>query len=188
MSARRRHITGGFSGRRGARRPSGGRIACPLVPGRLAIGRDDGQLLPLVIGYAAILALLITVVVDASTVFLQRRALSAAADGAALAAANAVDPAAVAEGRIAERGGLVVTPETASGAVARYVADAHLAERFPGFAVAGVDVSDGGAVVAVTLAARVPLPFVSVVAQAWSDGVPIGAAARARAPLVDPVP
>lgn len=162
--------------------------ADPQGARRFAVADDDGQLLPLVIGYAAILALLITVVVDASTVFLQRRALSAAADGAALAAVNAVDPAAVAEGRIAERGGLVVTPETASAAVARYVADAHLAERFPRFAVAGVDVSDGGAVVAVTLAARIPLPFVSVVAQAWSDGVPIGAAARARAPLVDPVP
>ena len=59
---------------------------------------DDGQLILLVLAYAVIAALLVTVVVNVSKVYLNRRSLVAAADGAALSAANQPDLAAVYNG------------------------------------------------------------------------------------------
>ena len=155
----------------------------PRAPA-LARRRDDGQLLPLIIGYAVVLALLITVVVDVSSVYLERRALAAAADAAALAAINAVDPAAVVDGRVGASGALVVSAETAVARVGDYVADAHLETRFEDFAVQAVELGGGGTTVTVTVAARVPIPFVNAISDDWRDGLMITAAASARAPLV----
>ena len=146
--------------------------------------RDDGQLLPLIIGYAVVIALLITVVVDVSTVYLQRRALASAADAAALAAINAVDPAAVVDGRVAATEALVVSDEMAVARVADYAADAHLDTRFEEFAVRGVDVGGDGTTVTVTMAARVPIPFVNAISDDWGNGLVIIASASARAPLL----
>jgi hypothetical protein len=56
---------------------------------------DDGSILVLVIGYTAIAAALIVLGIDVTKVFLARRALSAAADSAALAAAQGVDVQAI---------------------------------------------------------------------------------------------
>jgi uncharacterized membrane protein len=146
--------------------------------------RDDGQLLPLIIGYAVIVALLITVVADVSKVFLQRRALSAAADGAALAAVNAVDFSSVVSGRIADEQALVVTRARAAETVAQYAADAHLGAQLERFDVRSVQVSPDGTTVTVTVSCRVSLPFVNYVSSDWADGVPITATASARAPLL----
>ena len=52
---------------------------------------DAGQLTLLIIGFTALATLLILVGVDVSKVFLARRALSSAADAAALAAAQSVN-------------------------------------------------------------------------------------------------
>jgi len=150
---------------------------------RLRCGGDDGQLLPLIIGYAVVIALLITVVVDISTVYLQRRALAAAADAAALAAINAVDPAAVVDGRVGASEALVVSDETAVARVTDYATDAHLDTRFEDFAVRGVDVGGDGTTVTVTMAARVPIPFVNALSDDWASGLEITASASARAPL-----
>lgn len=54
-------------------------------------GRDDGSILVLSLGFIVICILALAVVVDASTVFLARRALQAQADAAALAGAQSVD-------------------------------------------------------------------------------------------------
>jgi uncharacterized membrane protein len=53
--------------------------------------QDDGSIMVLIIGYTAIAAVLITVGVDTSKVFLAQRALASAADSAALAAATGVN-------------------------------------------------------------------------------------------------
>jgi hypothetical protein len=53
--------------------------------------RDEGSILVLSLGFIVICILALAVVVDASAVFLARRALQAQADGAALAGAQAID-------------------------------------------------------------------------------------------------
>jgi uncharacterized membrane protein len=52
---------------------------------------DEGSILVLTLGYAVLLLALILVVVDASAVFLARRSLAGACDGASLSAAQSVD-------------------------------------------------------------------------------------------------
>lgn len=52
--------------------------------------RDDGQTSLLIVGFFLVAVLLVVVVVDASAAYLRRQELDALADGAALAAADAV--------------------------------------------------------------------------------------------------
>jgi uncharacterized membrane protein len=145
-----------------------------------ALGRDDdGQLLLLVLAYTVIAALLITVVVDVSQAYLYRRSLLAAADAAALSAANQPDLGAVYTGADAE-----VLPLSERGtlkAVEQYADDAQLADRFRDFEVSTVNTD--GAAVTVTLRAVVHLPFANLVTSRWRDGYPIEARASARSPL-----
>lgn len=151
------------------------------APARGAGGRrrdDRGQTVVLVIGLVAIAAALITVVVDASRVFLTHRALTAAADAAAAAGASGL-----AEGAVYEEG-----PEPAFlplgdgevlARVRTYVADAGLTERYRHVEVR--EVSTDGVSVRVRLAARVPVPFGALVGA--GSGVPVDADATARAPM-----
>lgn len=56
---------------------------------------DDGTIMLLTIGYVVLILGLVAVVVDVSAVLLARRSLAATCDGAALAAAQAVDTGAL---------------------------------------------------------------------------------------------
>jgi uncharacterized membrane protein len=69
-----------------------------VLTNRRDLHRDDGQLTLLVIAYALVAGVLVVVGIDASKVFLARRALAAAADAAALAGAEGVDTTAVYDG------------------------------------------------------------------------------------------
>lgn len=140
---------------------------------------DDGQLLLLVLAYAVIAGLLITVVVNVSKAYLYRRALVAAVDGAALTAANQPDLDRL------YSGGAEVLPLSEVGArsaVRQYVRDADLARRFDGFQV--LDVSTDGQTVTVRLGSVARMPFINVLSSNYADGYPIEATARARSPLV----
>lgn len=139
---------------------------------------DDGQLILLILAYAVIAALLVTVVINVSKVYLYRRSLVAAADGAALSAANQPDLASVYAGA---GGSLPLSRRGTAAAVRQYAADADLADRFEGFDVASVETD--GVVVTVTLRARVPMPFANLVSAEWAGGYPVRAEARARSPL-----
>jgi len=146
--------------------------------GRVPPGGDDGQLLLLVLVYAVIAALLVTVVVDLSKVYLYRRALVAAADGAALSAANEPDLASV------YRGGNRLLPLSDAGAqaaVRQYEADGELDDRFEGFRIDEV-VTDGTEV-RVRFEAVVHLPFATLLVGRWRGGYPVQATARAESPL-----
>ncbi|HEY4315670.1 MAG TPA: pilus assembly protein TadG-related protein [Actinomycetes bacterium] len=146
--------------------------------GRVPPGGDDGQLLLLVLVYAVIAALLVTVVVDLSKVYLYRRALVAAADGAALSAANEPDLVSV------YRGGNRLLPLSDAGAqaaVRQYEADGELDDRFEGFRIDEV-VTDG-TVVRVRFGAVVHLPFATLLVGRWRGGYPVRATARAESPL-----
>jgi uncharacterized membrane protein len=158
-----------------------------LTPAR----RDDGSLTLLVIGYVTIAAVLIVAGIDASKVFLAHRALSAAADAAALDAAQAVDKAAVYAGTAGGCGNLLPLDETAA---AQRAQDA-VGEQLPGLrqTFASLDdpqtqVVDG--TVTVNLSGSIALPFGRVLAllvPGHADGrVHIDASAHAQSPLTSP--
>lgn len=141
---------------------------------------DDGQLLLVVLAYTVIAALLITVVVDVSQAYLYRRSLLAAADAAALSAANQPDLGAVYTGD--DAAALPLSEDGTLRAVEQYADDAELADRFRDFEVVTVDTD--GAAVTVTLRAVVHLPFANLVTSRWHGGYPVEARANARSPLV----
>lgn len=139
---------------------------------------DDGQLILLVLIYAVIAGLLVTVVVNLSKAYLYRRSLVAAADGAALTAANQPDLERVYTGAGPV---LPLSEQGARAAVTQYMRDADLEGRFDGFRV--VDVSTDGQTVTVTLAAVVRMPFLNLLTTDVRGGYPLDATARARSPL-----
>jgi hypothetical protein len=152
--------------------------------------RDGGALTLLIIGFVLVAGALVAASVDASKLFLARRALSSAADAAALAAAQAVDRAAV----YGPGGGgcdrlLPLDPDRAARAVAATLDDA------PDLRRVFVTVDDpqttvAGRTVSVRLAADVALPLarvVGLVATGVRAGqVHIAVTAHAQAPLVVP--
>lgn len=139
---------------------------------------EDGQLLLLVLAYAVIAGLLVTVVVDVSQAYLYRRSLLAAADAAALSAANQPDLARVYTG---EGSALPLSEQRSRAAVTQYVQDGELPARFDDFEV--FDVDSDGVSVTVTLRAVVHLPFVNLVSSRWRGGYPVQARATARSPF-----
>ena len=144
---------------------------------------DDGQVLLVIIGYALIAAALIVVAVDVSAVILARRALSALADGTAIAAAQAAD-----EPRLYARGAgdvLPLVPDGVRAAAATYLERRDAVINYPGLQL--VEASTDGTTVTVTLTEDKPLPFlplVSALTGAFPGGtVRMTATAHARAPL-----
>ena len=82
----------------------------------------------MIIGFALILGLLVTVVVAASRVFLFQRELSAMADGAALSAADGIDTSAIYAGN-----GVVRLDQVAATNLARsYLSDSGAGGQVPG--------------------------------------------------------
>ncbi len=142
---------------------------------------ESGQLTPLVIGFAVIVILAVTVVANASNAFLHRRSLASWADGAAPVAAQRIAEQVVYTGRLGET--LPIAEDEARAAVLDYVVRSGLGERFSGFTV--VDVSVNGATDAVTVefAARVPLLWASEVTAGYAGGIPVSARTTAVSPL-----
>jgi uncharacterized membrane protein len=142
---------------------------------------DGGQLILLVIGFALITALLVTVVVNASNLFLMRRSLAALADGAAVAAANGIDERALYTNGL--NGGRVPLSEAAAEGLVRDYLESYLdqtgaSDRFPQLQL--VDVTTNGGVATVSLRVRMELPFINAVSEDHTRGVRIRAVASAR--------
>lgn len=124
----------------------------------MRVKRDDsGQLLLLVLVYALIAAVLVMVVTDVSKVYLARRSLASTADGAALAAAQAIDRAAFY--RDGASGELRLDPTAAADAVRSYAERNGLAARYVDFSFDAPRLSADGRTVRVRLHCRVVLPF-----------------------------
>ena len=82
------------------------------------MSRDDrGQITVMTVGFFVFLGLLVVVVVNASAAYLQRQSLNNLADGAALAAADALS-----QKTFYEQGTVELDPREARQAVAEYVA------------------------------------------------------------------
>ncbi len=152
---------------------------------------DAGQVVLLVLGYAVVALLLMTVVVAATSVHLTRHRLMGLADGAALDAADALDLArfygtgTVGSGEgVAERGPVPLTDAGVRRSVADYLAVAAPAQPFPAPAVGAGTGTPDGVTAQVTLTTTARVPIVSAVLRPWSRGVRVTVTARARARAV----
>jgi hypothetical protein len=161
---------------------AGARRQRTLARLRTRPSEDRGQALLLLIGLAAILVALTGVVADASRLFLYRRALVSAADGAATAAVQALDEAVVyRDPGVFRRGALPLDASAARGAVQRYVQNAGITSQFDAFSIQSVGLSPDGTAITVTLSARVGLPFPGIVPLRSVSEARIIAASTARA-------
>jgi len=143
---------------------------------------DNGSVLLLVLGLVVLAALFVTVVMDVSALFLDRRELIAAADGAALAGAQAVDEAELYTKGLPESGPLTLDQARARAAVNSYLATTGLLTRYEGLVV---EIDTTSSTVSVRLQATVQLPVVNAVTPGARDGVAVDAAATARTAVVD---
>lgn len=129
---------------------------------------DDGQITLLVIGYVAIALVLVVVGIDVSKVFLAERALSSAADSAALAGAQGVDTRALYSGPGIRCGATLPLDQ---GRAETFVAAswddeaADLGSTFSRLATPRTDVAGGD--VSVELSGEVSVPFGRVLG--WLD-------------------
>ncbi|WP_435769740.1 pilus assembly protein TadG-related protein [Nocardioides sp. SYSU DS0651] len=117
---------------------------------------ERGQATPLIVGFAAVLLLLVAVVVDASVAYLERQRLDALADGAALHGADLG-----AQGEQAYTGGLAagdlpISPREAERAVRGYLRMVGAHADHPGLRAV---VRVRGDRVVVELSAPVDLPL-----------------------------
>ena len=121
-------------------------------------GRDDGSMIPLVLGMVLITTLLVTVVTDVATMWLARRSLQATVDGAALAGSRAVDLGAIYAGQ--SRGPLRLNAAEAHVAVRNYVAVSPSAHALKSFRITSIQVSES--TIRVRAQATVRPPFASL--------------------------
>jgi uncharacterized membrane protein len=151
--------------------------------------RDEGSLALLVIGYTFIAAVLVVVGVDVSKVFLAQRALSSAADSAALAGAQAVDRAAVYAGA-ADCTGLPIDAVSAHHAVEAALSDAGDSLRGTFVSLSDPDVQVEAGRVQVRLHGQVTVPFGRVLTTLLPDHsggrVDVSADAAASSALSSP--
>ncbi len=159
---------------------------------------DDGQVMLLMIFFAVIVAALVTVVVDVSTVFLAQREMQSTADGAALAAAQRPDLAAVYTSELGPQ--LPLSHTTTIDALDSYALDParipHECSASSYQVVAGMDAAGNeqsglqadGLTVRIELSCKVPLPFLGLVADAFTGGVTIHQVAFARSAVTPLVP
>jgi uncharacterized membrane protein len=163
----------------------------PRAPHRLASGATDGNdaeagtILILLIFFVVIVAGLITVVVDVSTMFIATRGLQGVADGAVSEAAQGVDV-----GRIYGAPVGTTLPLTQAGIVASiqtYVdAPAHWPHECASGSVQIEAAALDGDTVAVALSCAVPLPFVKLIDESAVHR--IHASAHARLVVTRPSP
>ena len=159
---------------------------------------DEGSVMLLMIFMTLIIVGLITVVTDVSTVFLAQREMQSTADGAALAAAQQADLEAVYTGGLGAQ--LPLSRSQATAAISDYAASKsripHECSTATYQVVSGTDangnvrsgVQADGETVRVELTCKVPLPFVSLVASAFTDGVTIHQVAYAQAAVTALIP
>jgi uncharacterized membrane protein len=119
---------------------------------------DRGSMIPLVLGFLIITTMLVTVVTDVGSMWLARRSLQAAVDGAALAGSREVDLGAIYSGR--SRGPLTLDVPAASAAVRRFMTENPSSRQFRSLRLTRVQVS--GSTVSVRAQATIAPPFLSL--------------------------
>lgn len=142
---------------------------------------EDGTVMLLILGLVVVAALLVSVVIDVSVLFLGRQSLIAAADGAALAGAQAVDERAIYEHGLPGSGPLLLNENSVREAVAGYLTDTGITNEFDDLQVQVV-VTD--TTVRVELGATVSLPIVNTVTPGAGNGVAVDAVSTAQSAVI----
>jgi uncharacterized membrane protein len=136
---------------------------------------ENGTVLLLILGLVTIAALLVAVVTDVSALYLERRELVAAVDGAALAGAQAVDEESVYRDGLPTSGPVPLDESAAERAARDYLVDAGVLGPN-----SEVTVSTSTTTVTVALMTSVDLPVASTVTAGSSGTAPVSATATAR--------
>jgi hypothetical protein len=135
---------------------------------------DSGTILVLLLGFVAVLLLMVAVVVNVSSVILAKRGVASAADGAAVSAAQALDLDALYARGLGER--LPLERARAADTVATYEQQAQASQ--PGLLLR-VEISEDGSTAVVQGVRSLELPFGRLLG---FRPVRVEAEARARAP------
>ena len=142
-------------------------------------GDESGQILILCIAYGALALLLVTAIVSASGIHLERKRLYALADLTALAAADSLAPEAYFGPGARTDAVTLSTGSVRSAAEAQLLASPE-ASRFTGLTLVDATTADGRTA-EVTLGAVARPPLLTWVTAPWSDGVALRVTAHARA-------
>lgn len=148
---------------------------------RRRVRGDEGQVMLLSIAYGVLALLLVTAVVSATGIHLERKRLLALADLTALAAADAMDdPAYYAPAPRDAGDGLVrLTPDSVRAAVDDHLAASSSSTRLTDVTVVEATTTDGRTA-HVTLRAVAHPVLLSWATAPWSDGVVLQVTAGAR--------
>ena len=136
---------------------------------------DSGTILVLLLGFTAVLLLMVAVVVNVSSVILAKRGVASAADGAAIAAAQELDLSVLYADGLGAR--IPLDPRLVSSRVEAYEVQARASQ--PGLQLQGA--VEGGTTAVVRAARVVELPFGQILG---FQPVTVRAEARAQAPTV----
>lgn len=139
---------------------------------------EDGQMIVMIIGYALLALLVVTVVIGISSVYLEHKRLLSLADGASLAAADSYTLGEV----TGETGSpsAVLGSERVRTVAADFVARSPASARFDGLDVTQGTGSPDGSTAVVVLSSVVHPPVVNFLVP---DGIRIEAASTARSRL-----
>jgi uncharacterized membrane protein len=132
-------------------------------------GDERGQTTVLIIGFALVAVLLVVVVVDASAAYLRRQRPDTLADGASLAAAQAVDERQVYTHGIDQR--LALDPGAARAEVTAYLGELGAYRAYPGLSYR-ISADADSVQVVVSTPLRLPL-----VPPGWTRGARVTGAA-----------
>lgn len=138
---------------------------------------ESGQTTLLLVGFFLIAALLVVVVVDASAAYLRRQHLDALADGAAIAAADAIAGERVYEGGLGDRA--EIDPALARSYVAAHLGVIGADRDYPGLDYRVRTTTDS---VTVQVTAPLVLPFAPL---GWAEQTRVSGTAAAFVQVVD---
>jgi len=144
---------------------------------RSVVAPDDGTVLLLIVGLVTLAALLVSVVTDASALYLERRRLVSAADGAALAGAQKVNESRVYTEGLPATGPVPLDPNAAELAAREYL-------EASGIALSDVSVHATPTTVSVRVWSRYRLPVASTVTAGGAGSATVSASATARTAIV----
>lgn len=133
---------------------------------------DEGQISVLIVGFVAVLVVLIGVVVDASAAYLQRAGLNSLADAAALAATDGLQGEAIYTGGLGERGR--IDPAAASSYAAEYLDASAARRKYPGLkAIVTTDNDTVRVRLTAPLVLPIPVPGVGSAAQITAEATSV---------------